>query len=693
MTPSGDNQDKARRGPGTGWIAAHLALFFLWLELLKACRASIWGGFSSLDMLGWGAALLLYGLLAWAGTRLFLRLLPHTPLARLPGSAQAPVAGALGGALLWALLSMYREHAPTPDDALVLGALLTHSLAGAWLGHRAKAAAFGPWAGTALLAGVLSVLLTSAVHVLTPKELPQAVLLVAPASLLGAAILAWPVFFFGASRARRMYTGVLGMALAAFALICSLRVSGRLHETQTETPNLVFVIADALRADAPSFAGGPVPTPHLDALANEGARFEQAYSLGPWTMSSVSALFGSAYPPSLSPGVPHAQWREELWRYAVAPGAQPLAKQLRDQGYLTAAFTANALLWGMPGLLDDFTLKTEAHPVMLVRAGIFRACPFLWDALHALIPAWAPQQPNDCTEILERRIGAFLRDHRNRPFFLYVHHIDPHAPGDPPERFRTRDGAWPFYYPYAGGEQWGVPQLGPGFVIPESDRPYVRSLYDGEVRYIDESIGRLRSALRDWGLDKNTYLCFMSDHGEEFWEHGRWGHGQSLHQELIRVPWLIAGPGIAPKSTAQPVSSLDCMPTLAGLLGLEPQPQWQGASWASWLQTGANAPEARPVFVQGTSDSCWPHPQQAVIWEGHKLIRGLGQGPLELFRLDTDPGDLYGLQAEDPEHVGQLQRLLDQWQNSFPCFFSDPAQSPPSAGERRQALDGMGYLQ
>ncbi len=676
-----------RPGPTVLRVAVHLGLFFVGLELLKACRASTWSGLSAGDVFGLMVAGLLYGTLAALGVGLFGGGLRWTTRQGMSWKVAGPLAGGITGLLMWAFLSVHREQWPTGDDALVVVALGGYAVFGAVWGLPG----WGMMVALPLAAGLLAIPLAADYGLIHPA--------------LRASAQWWPmiwVAFIGLCglvlwrKPGRWILRLVHVVLAFAGPWLALQYLDRMPAATkaVDAPNLIFVISDALRADMLSpgrSATLPILTPEIDAIGRSGAVFEEAYSLGPWTMPSMSALFGSTYPPSLTPGAAHTAWLGELWRYAVNPAPKPLAVQLRDRGYATGAITSNALLWGMPGLLEGFDLSLQAHPVLLVRAGLFRACPFLWEALHARIPALAPKRPHDCTEVLNRYADGFLRRCQDRPFFLYLHYIDPHAPCDPPERFRTLQGPWPFYYPYDGGEAWGIPRLGSGFNIEEKDRPYVRSLYEGEVRYIDESMGRLMKRLAELGLDKRTYVCFMSDHGEELWDHGRWGHGQSLRQEQVRVPWIITGPGIAPQRIPAPVSAIDCLPTLAGLLNTEPEPQWSGLSWAEHLCEGQAAPLQRPVFVQGTCDTCWPNPQQAMVDEGYKLVRELGTNAAHLYDLRKDPGEQSDLAQQEPARTAAMTQAIDAWQASFPSRFESAA-VPSGNSEQREALDGMGYL-
>jgi arylsulfatase A-like enzyme len=306
-------------------------------------------------------------------------------------------------------------------------------------------------------------------------------------------------------------------------------------------------------------------------------------------------------------------------------------------------------------------------------------------------PALAPLRPHDTTAALSRYAAAFLRWHGDRPFYLWVHYIDPHAPYDPPERYRSLRGRWPFFHPYQGGEAWGLPILGdPEWDVPEADRDYVASLYHGEIRYVDEFIGRLRADLARRGLAEHTYLCLTSDHGEELWEHGDWGHGHALYEEQVHVPWILAGPGLPAQRVATPVSAIDLVPTLAGLLGLPADPAWHGESLSPALRAG-QAPAARPVFIQGTSNRTPVDPLRMVLAWPFKLVEGATTGRVWLYDLERDPEERGDLALTDPARAEALRARLHQWLATFESTF--PAESGALEGNALlEQLQGMGYL-
>lgn len=675
---------------GSVVLAGGLACFFVYLELLKAHRASQWSGIVSGDWLRIGLAVVAYGLVLYILLRgaagLFRRLLGKWP------HAAGGLAVVASGAAVWFALSMHREQTPTLDDGIVLASLLAFGGARAlggwrwgWTDRAVGGALMVCWlAGIVALIGAGEFFLFSpgraSAVTLYPVVWLGVVVVVAGALLIRRASLAWWTL-----------AAAVGLALPPVLVVALLYAPS--PPSGDRPPNLVFLVSDTLRADYCSVYGGAVPTPNLERLAARGTVFEQSYALAPWTLPSMTGLVSSQYPPSLTPGAGHEVWSLEMNMYAVDDGAPTLAERLAEVGYTTGAVTANAFLPSIPGMMSGFQVQASSHPILLRDEGYFRQLPFL----GALVAAWCPPladiRSHNTTIALDHYARAFIRRHRDQPFLLWVHYIDPHAPYDPPESLRrVSEGPWPFFHPYSGGEAWGLPILGKNFFVEEDHRDYVQSLYEGEVAYIDRFAGRLMESLATAGVGENTYLCFTSDHGEELWDHGQWGHGHSLYEEQVRVPLIFAGPGIQPQSVAEAVSAIDLVPTLAELLGVPPSPTWRGESLAPVLRGTVDGPVAKPVFFQGTTNKT-ETPLYGVIAGGFKLIEEVGSGRAVLYNLLSDPGEHHNIAADQPGKVAELRALLVAWQASFGAFFEHAGDGAPVlTPEMERRLGGMGYL-
>lgn len=667
------------------WAGCGLASFFVFLELLKAARSSQWAGFLGRDLVGGVAA---YGVYALVIGLLFVVARWLMGLWGVLRPFSEALSLFLGGAVVWALLSVHREQTPTLDDGIVALALLGCS--------GAMALGRGRWYSTARFGGLLvliglcgvSGLLASGEYFIFSVDRSTAVTIY-PALWTCSCGLVLVALQLVSSRPRvLLLAGLLGVLIPpvlAWGLLYRAANSG-----EQAKPNLVFVVADTLRADYCGAYGGQVPTPNLARLAASGTQFEQSYSLAPWTLPSMTGLLSSAYPRSLTPGSGHGVWSLQMNRYEVDTREATLPMRLEAAGYATGAVTANAFLPSIPGAMEGIQTHASSHPILLREEGYLASLPFLGALVEAWCPALANIRPHNTTRSLDHYARVFIDRHRAQPFFLWVHYIDPHAPYDPPESLRrVHKGPWPFFHPYAGGEAWGLPILGKDFNVAPPDRDYVKSLYEGEVAYIDQFAGRILDALKDAGIADHTYVCFTSDHGEELWDHGEWGHGHALYEEQLRVPLLFAGPGIKTQRVQEPVSAIDLLPTLGGLMSVTPASTWRGESLAPLLRGEVAAPPSKPIFAQGTTNKT-ETPMHAVIYEGYKLIRIAGTDSVKLYDLHADPGEQRDIAAEQPERVATLVSLLDAWLRSFPSFFEDEKSKFNS--ELKEGLEGMGYL-
>jgi arylsulfatase A-like enzyme len=234
--------------------------------------------------------------------------------------------------------------------------------------------------------------------------------------------------------------------------------------------------------------------------------------------------------------------------------------------------------------------------------------------------------------------------------------------------------------------------------------------YDREIRFVDDELRRLLEALEAEGRLGRTLLVLTSDHGEEFLEHGWIGHGATLHEEVLRVPLLLLGPGIpAGLRISQPVGLVDLAPTLLELLGAPPLPAATGRSFASLLREGSGRrdDEAPALFSETWFEAGFgaegpkpvPQPSYAVRKGSRKLVR-LRDG--ESFRylyydLAVDPAEQHDLYAADPSAADDLRALLDLYPTRVARLRDELTGQRASDGaldpERESQLRALGYLE
>jgi arylsulfatase A-like enzyme len=286
------------------------------------------------------------------------------------------------------------------------------------------------------------------------------------------------------------------------------------------------------------------------------------------------------------------------------------------------------------------------------------------------------------------------------PFFLWLHYIDPHGPYLPPERYRELfDAAHPPAL---------VPAVAmlPGYQLqhdresgaPITDLAHYRAQYDREIRYLDDEIGRLFAGLGRRGLDNNTLVVLVADHGESLGEHGYYlEHGKLSYQVNAHVPLIVSQPGVIPESRIDwPVGVIDIAPTLLELAGLPIPAVLEGTSLAGLIRGNRDARGPEHVFM---GSGYRPNRPQLTVRSGTwKLIHvrapadrlAMKGSRFELYDLSTDPGELHNLAAENPERVERLGKVLKRWYgNGFPAV---PQPGAPLKPHEKKMLRQLGYL-
>ena len=363
-------------------------------------------------------------------------------------------------------------------------------------------------------------------------------------------------------------------ALSTILLILALAGCAR----QAQRPNVLLVTIDTLRADHVGCYGyGRDTTPNLDALAAEELRFTRAGSPRAKTTPAMASLMTGAYP--------HEHGVRDL-ASPLAPDVPLLAEAMRRAGYRTGAIVGNWVLGqSRAGLARGFDLWSEWLPDVVgvpPHDAPQRGARSLTDgALVALGLAQPPDEPG-----FEPRRAL---TQGQRPWFLWLHYMDPHGAYDPPADARVFSHAQVERLPvYVESE---LPRTQPphpprvaDYNVPAEARlpdggvdvGVVRDLYDGEIRYADRELGRLLDALRAAGLLDRTLVVVTADHGESLGEHRYWfEHGMYPYENTCRVPLVVRtprAPGAPPTVGVREgeVSLVDLAPTLLDWLDVPP---------------------------------------------------------------------------------------------------------------------------
>jgi len=368
--------------------------------------------------------------------------------------------------------------------------------------------------------------------------------------------------------------------------------------------NVVLVSLDTLRArSVGAYGAARDTTPALDRrVAARGARVRDAVVPVPFTppahMSMLTGLEPCAH-------------RVEDRHGVLPPDRLTLAEVLRREGYRTAAFTENGYVVAGAGFARGFDRYFEQI------------------SEESASPGFAPEILAAAGDWLERE-GA-------RPFFLFLHTYQVHAPYAPPRGYLElfRDDATAAY-----GE------------------PYRANLdaYEREIRYLDDLMAGFLDRLEELGLAERTLLVVTSDHGEGFGEHFWTGHGLDAHDESIRVPLLVRAPGLVPAGRVidTPMGLIDLVPTLLDLLGLPPLPDLQGRSFASLFRGQADTLEDRPLVTSSTNGV-------SIRTRRSKLLRAHRKDWRFLYDLEADPAEKVNLYPERPDEAAELEAVYQSW--------------------------------
>jgi arylsulfatase A-like enzyme/Flp pilus assembly protein TadD len=404
--------------------------------------------------------------------------------------------------------------------------------------------------------------------------------------------------------------------------------------------NILLITLDTTRADhlscySRALAAGArssqqAKTPHLDALSARGVMFARATAQAPLTLPSHASIMTGEYPT--------LHGLRDMEGFVLDQAHPTLASMTQANGFATAAFVGSRVLAKHFGLANGFAFyddnmgkQTEDDNL----PGVFA------ERRGALV-----------TE----RALEWLKENRQRRFFLWAHYFDPHAPYDPPEPYR---------------------------------HIYARDPYSGEIAYTDEQVGRLLDGLAQLGLESRTLVAVFGDHGESLGEHGEMTHGVFLYDSTLHVPFILAGPGVPGGKVIQElVRSIDVMPTLLAFLNLPPGPAVQGVSLWPLIQQGTHV---RSNYSY--SETLYPR-----IYLGWSELRGMRTDAWklviaprpELYNLERDPGETHNLISDFPADAAQLQKKL--WEVAGEQRRHERIVRTPVDSKTLRELESLGYL-
>ncbi len=426
----------------------------------------------------------------------------------------------------------------------------------------------------------------------------------------------------------------LKTAIILTALLFLIFSGCRRNEYDPRFKNIVLISLDSLRADHVGCYGYEFPTtPSIDRFAEDAVKFNNAYATAPWTLPSHGSMLTGLYP------IVH---KGDNIKSPMAAFPPTLAEVLGDFGYKSAAVVS------APFLLDRYKLNR----------GFDYYDQSIADAKNNKNGKHGKNTTRKGLKYIDKMKGA--------PFFLLLHYWDIHHPYNPQKEYI--DIFDPDYKGNIDGfniqdREDFVPGMNPG------DLKRLLALYDGEIRYTDDSVGAFLHGLALRGLDKNTIVIITSDHGEEFLEHGGRAHLAQCWEETIRVPLLIKTPWINPVNSSfdSPVSLIDLFPTIPALLGLEYEnPQLQGISLFDYISGSSPLPKrelfaetrlGRVSALRKEKKGAWTAMITSDLKKYH-YFRHPKLGFRKLFDLGKDPGEKTDI-FQEAQDSANLAKTLD----------------------------------
>ncbi|MEK9177446.1 MAG: sulfatase [Patescibacteria group bacterium] len=402
--------------------------------------------------------------------------------------------------------------------------------------------------------------------------------------------------------------------------------------------NLVIFAFDGLQArHLPAYGYGVRNvTPNLDAFLRESYVFTNTVSAASWTVPSFMTMFTSLHPSEhkltnklmeLETATGTAVVTANL--KARNPGAVTLAEILKRNGFATAGFTGDAGVSGAFGYKDGFDVYMDSEAF----GGFDGSIP------PALV---------------------WLKEHKDERFFMFVHGYDVHGQHAPKDGFDYRYVPEGYSGPYTGSpkEQEALRERGlrdGTLVVSEADKEFWRAIYDEKINDADVEFAAFLGALEEEGVYNRTVVAVVSDHGTEFFEHGKMDHGHTLYGELLETLFAIHVPGREGRRVPDLVSTVDLTPTILGILDVQDEAR-SGMRGMDLTPSFSGKTVAHDAYSE-TDYRLYTHKRSVTTPDGWKFILTRESGLKELYDLTRDPGELKNLR-EEPRIAYELEQKL-----------------------------------
>ena len=457
------------------------------------------------------------------------------------------------------------------------------------------------------------------------------------------------------------------------------RLPPALSKADLASPNVVLIVLDALRADHVSAYGYQrETTPAIDGLARDGVLFRNARSHGNRTIISVPSIFTSLYP-----SFHGTVGRGKLVR-PLAEDHTTIAEIFRDRGYATVGLMSNEYLKRGYGLSQGFD-RLDCFYAERYLLGLYKLLRHLRVIER---PRYAVSLHPNARDVTDHALD-WLRLLDGRPFLLYAHFMDTHHPYAPPPPYDTMFGRYNgALKPLDLFAKTTRTLRGSGSeTLSGEEIEKLKDYYDGSIRFADDQIGRLLAEAKRVSGERDLLVVVTSDHGDEFFEHGRFHHENLLIEELIHVPLVFWSSkrfarGVEIRSL---VRHVDILPTLADLIGAESPPGVAGRSLVPMLEGDTDTVDVES-FAEG--DFC-----ASLSRGGWKMMMVDSTGVFQLYDVSKDPLEREDLSAAAPEVYEQMRaRLVEYVEKAKTARERAKTMETEADEETVRKLRALGYM-
>jgi arylsulfatase A-like enzyme len=459
---------------------------------------------------------------------------------------------------------------------------------------------------------------------------------------------------------------ITGAAIFAFLILINMVTISQKLFASPSSPNILLIVADALRPDHLGCYGYDRATsPQIDKFATNALVFENAITNAPWTKPSMGSLFTSKYPHEHS---------AVYWTDSLPDKCLTLAEVFKNRNYATFAIQTNPAISENHNFRQGFQFYEE----IILEKG----------------------------EVVTSNFNTWVKKHKKKPFFAYLHYMDTHVPYNAPKEFSQIFGLRKDTLFTPGDFLTIDVRILEEIGLSQQDKENIVSLYDGAINYFDNNFKKILDHLNKLDILHNTIIILTSDHGEEFWEHNGFAHGHTVYNEVIQVPLIINCSNITRSNRVESyVQLIDLFPTLLDMTGIQNHFEFRGNNLvASVLK---NKDMKNEIFFEGV---LFGSEKKGIIKDGWKLIENTGlkyddtlnqigdltkyrytehKKGFELYNIDHDFQEKQNLIMNYPQIASKLKGHLRLFKITSPNFVME---RKPDLEKKLKDLKSLGYI-